>query len=88
MVHRPDWMKAPVDEDILYQIDQHGNLNPQVLEEYTDFKADWISKRCQVLVDKGLLVQLGRGLFGITPLGEQWVRREIDLDELADKIED
>ena len=86
MVHRPEWMTAPVDEDILLAIKNNGNLTPKAMdEEFTDHRADWISTRCQVLVEKGFLRQLGHGLYGITDLGESWIDREITLDDLEDR---
>lgn len=89
MVKRPDWMTAPVDEDILYAIDNHSNMTPGVLSnKYMDFTSEYISQRCIVLVEKGLLYRVGRGLYGITDLGSKWINREITLEELEDAVND
>ena len=86
MVHRPDWMVAPIDEDILLAVNSHGNLTPKAMDsEFLEFEASWISQRCRVLVDKGFLRQLGRGLYGITDLGQAWIEREITLEDLEDR---
>lgn len=82
MLHRPDWMAAPSDEDILYIINEQGNFSPEAIAEHTDHTRQYISQRCRLLVEKGFLRQLGRGLYGITDLGQAWIEREITLEDL------
>jgi len=77
------WMTL-ADDRILEYIREHGSGAPKEMKDsgYVRFSRQYISQRCKVMVDYGLLQHLGNGVYVITERGEQYLDGELDTGEL------
>lgn len=56
--------------------------------DYVRYSQSYISRRCKKLVERGLLREVGNGVYMITDRGEGYLRGEIDTSEDApDEVE-
>lgn len=81
MVERVSWM-APVDYEILLFDDHPIKVTPKVLAVNIDYDRQYVSKRCGILSDAGLLESVDIGLYELTELGDVFLEGEIGGREL------
>jgi repressor of nif and glnA expression len=86
----PDWMmKADLYIlDLLDQVDLA--LSPPVLAFELDYHGDYMSKRCRVLTEAGLLESAReekRGLYRITDFGQRYLNEELSNEERSSLVE-
>lgn len=81
MRKQADWM-VPADNRILELIREYGNLTPSALEDKGGPVRQYASERCSALAEYGLLVQVHRGLYGITDEGRAYLNEELDASTL------
>ena len=81
MRKQAEWM-VPADDRILELIREYGNLTPSALDEKGGPVRQYASERCSALVEYGLLVQVHRGLYGITDQGRAYLNEELDASTL------
>ena len=83
---RVDWM-TQADDRILEVIEDSGLvLTPAVLAANIDYSRNYISDRCRLLNEAGLLAKEDEGLYYITEKGRAYLMGEIDGDELEDAL--
>jgi len=78
------------DDRILEYIRESGSggATEMANSDYVRYSQSYISKRCRKLAEKGLLQDLGNGVYVITERGERYLDGEIDTSEDApDEIE-
>lgn len=85
-----DWM-THADERVLEYLSENGNHRPaQIADQLGTIGADmgfhrkYVGRRCRTLQARGMLRNLGNGLYQITDLGEQFLDGEIDAGGVAD----
>jgi predicted transcriptional regulator len=81
MRKQADWM-VPADNRILELIREHGNLTPSAIDDKGGPVRQYTSERCGTLAEYGLLVQIHRGLYGITDEGRAYLNEELDASTL------
>ncbi|WP_207589859.1 MarR family transcriptional regulator [Halomontanus rarus] len=82
MVERVPWM-APVDYEIMLFFDEHAILvSPRVLAANIEYDRQYVSKRCRVLSEAGLLTAVETGLYQLTETGKTYLEGELDVSEL------
>lgn len=81
MRKQADWM-VPADDRVLELIREYGNLTPSAIEAKGGPVRQYASERCSKLAEYGLLVQVYRGLYGITEHGRAYLDEELDASEL------
>ncbi|NLV14430.1 MarR family transcriptional regulator [Haloarcula argentinensis] len=84
-----DWMVL-ADDRILEYLSEVETATPgeMVKSGFVRYSNGYISARCQKMSEKGLVNNLGRGVYAITERGEQYLRGEIDTSEDApDRVE-
>lgn len=59
-----------------------AKLTPKVIGLNTTVSRKHAGARCRVLADKGLVDKIDRGVYRITELGEQFVRGELEPEQL------
>lgn len=72
------------DDRILEYIREHegGKVGDIADSEYIRISNSSVSRRCQRLADKGLLRNLGGGVYVLTDMGERYLDEELDAGEL------
>ena len=83
MRKRADWMK-PVDDPILEVLDEKGNLQPSTIGEIIGKNGKYIGVRCRELLDHGMVMRYGRGVYSITETGRMYLDGEIDASSLGE----
>jgi hypothetical protein len=73
---------VPADDRIMELIREYGNLTPSALDEKGGPVRQYASERCSTLAEYGLLVQVHRGLYGITDDGRAYLNEELDASTL------
>jgi predicted transcriptional regulator len=86
MRKRAEWMK-PTDDLILELLEEEGQYNPKIIAEKIGKHPKYVGERCRKLRDYNLLRNLGRGLYQITDLGEDYLAGDLDATELDDDSE-
>ncbi len=81
MRKQADWM-VPSDDRILELIREYGNLTPSAIAAKGGPVRQYTSERCGQLTEYGLLVQVHRGLYGITDAGRAYLNEDLDASEL------
>lgn len=78
-----DWMSR-ADDRILEHLAEDGPDTPKQMSESgrVRFSRQHINTRCKKLVDYGLLLHLGNGVYDITQDGEQYLAGELDAETL------
>lgn len=78
-----DWMSR-ADDRILEYLSERGPSTPKEMtdSDYVRFSRQHVNARCKTLVDYGLLVHLGNGVYDITRTGEQYLAGELDARNL------
>lgn len=78
-----DWMSR-ADDRILEHLAEEGPDTPKKMSESgrVRFSRQHINARCKKLVDYGLLLHLGNGVYDITREGEQYLAGELDVQTL------
>lgn len=84
MRKRAEWMK-PVDDLILELLEEEGQYPPKIIAEKIDRHPKYVGERCRMLRDHGLLRNLGRGLYQITPEAEDYLNGDLDASDLEDE---
>lgn len=74
----------PTDDLILELLEEEGQYPPKIIAEKIDKHPKYVGNRCRALRDHDLLRNLGRGLYQITDLGEDYLSGELDTTELDD----
>ncbi|WP_435097356.1 phage repressor protein [Halarchaeum sp. P4] len=79
MRHSGDWM-ALVDDRVLEYISEHGSGSPTKMKEEgpIHYSRPYIHKRCKKLAEKGLLRDLGNGVYVLTDDGEAYLEGRLD----------
>ena len=77
------WMTL-ADDRILEYIRTNESGTPKEMKDsgYVRFSRQYISQRCKVMVEYGLLQHLGNGVYVITEQGEQYLAGDLDTAEL------
>lgn len=89
MRYSGDWMVL-ADDRILEYIREERFGAPTEMKNsgYVRYSRQYISQRCEKLVEHGLLDHLGNGVYVITERGEKYLDGEIDTSEDAsDEVE-
>jgi hypothetical protein len=86
MRKRAEWMK-PTDDLILELLEEEGQYPPKIIAEKIEKHPKYIGNRCRELRDHGLLRNLGRGLYQITELGEDYLSGDLDVESLDEDTE-
>jgi predicted transcriptional regulator len=77
------------DDRILEFLAEEGPSSP--MKMFNDgrirFSRTYINVRCQELAERGLVVNLGNGVYQITDLGEKYLTGEFDTAELDEDTE-
>jgi len=84
-----DWMVL-ADDRILEYLSEVETATPgeMVKSGFVRYSNGYVSERCQKMSEKGLVNNLGRGVYAITERGEQYLRGEIDTSEdVPDRVE-
>ncbi|MFC4246675.1 MarR family transcriptional regulator [Natribaculum luteum] len=82
MVERVPWM-APVDYEIMLFFDEHPILvSPKVLAADIEYDRHYVSKRCKILTEAGLLTKVETGLYELTETGQTYLEGDLDVSEL------
>jgi len=84
-----DWMVL-ADDRILEYLSEEETATPgeMVKSGFVRYSNGYISQRCQKMAERGLVRNLGRGVYTITERGEEYLRGEIDTSEDApDRVE-
>lgn len=78
------WMKG-ADDRILEFISEEGPSTPKKMHDdgRVRFSRGYINKRCQILADHDLLINLGNGVYNITDDGLAYLNEELDAEELG-----
>jgi len=78
-----DWMSR-ADDRILEHLSEDGPDTPKEMAESdrVRFSRQHINARCKTLVEYGLLVHLGNGVYDITRTGEQYLACDLDARDL------
>lgn len=84
MRYDADWMTR-ADERILEYLEMNGPSTPKKMSETETvrFTRQHINQRCKKLVEYGMLVHLGNGVYDITDTGEQYLAGELNAQELT-----
>lgn len=77
-------MTNSADDRILEYLDETDFAPPKEIAEAIGFHPEYTGERCRVLRDGGLLFNLGRGLYRITDLGEQYLSGDLDARTLEE----
>ena len=79
MRYDADWMSR-ADDRILEHLSEAGPDTPKEMADSgrVRFTRQHINQRCKKLVNYGLLVHLGNGVYDITGDGEQYLAGELD----------
>jgi predicted transcriptional regulator len=78
----------PIDERILEELDEEGNLTPQALDDFGVTVPNHASNRLSEMAKYGLVERISRGLYRITDEGEAFLAGELDASTLdADDAE-
>lgn len=79
MRHSGDWMSL-ADDRILEFISEHGSGSPEKMrkEGPIHYSRPHIHNRCKKLTEKGLLNELGNGVYTITEDGEAYLEGRLD----------
>jgi len=72
----------PVDERILEELDEEGNLTPQALDDFGVTVPNHASNRLSAMAKYGLVERISRGLYRITNDGEAFLAGDLDASEL------
>ncbi|WP_435349215.1 MarR family transcriptional regulator [Haloarchaeobius sp. HRN-SO-5] len=74
-----DWMSR-ADDRILEYLSADGPDTPKGMadSDRVRFSRQHINQRCKTLVDYGLVVHLGNGVYGTTHEGEQYLAGDLD----------
>lgn len=74
------------DDRILEFIQENGPSSVKALKEsgYIRVSKSHVSRRCKKLVDHGMLVHLGNGVYNITDHGEAYLAGDTDAEEPED----
>lgn len=62
--------------------------SPGDIGSVTDYHPKHIGRRCKELAELGLIINLGRSVYRITDLGEQYLAGELDASSLEDDGEE
>lgn len=62
-------MRTPTEDDILVALLLYGDKLPMTIAEKTGRHPKSISRYVPSLVDEGLVVEVGRSVYGLTPEG-------------------
>jgi len=83
-----DWMSI-WDDRILEYISEHdgGSVGDIADHDLIRVSQPHISRRCKVLAEHGLLRALGNGVYVITEEGQNYLRGELDAEDLSDTEE-
>lgn len=77
-------MQLPIDDRILELLSSSGLiLSPAVIAMNIDKSRDEVNRRLSVLVDYGLVDQVKRGYYEIGEHGDEYLRGELDAEELS-----
>lgn len=81
-----DWMSR-ADDRILEYLHEEGPAAPKQMADsgLVRFSRQYINQRCKTLVEYGLLVHLGNGIYDITREGSGYLNGDVDVKELADE---
>jgi len=71
------------DDRILEYIRENGSGSPKQMVDsgYVRYTRSYITQRCKKMVERGLLNDLGNGVYTITKRGERYLDGEIDTSE-------
>lgn len=75
-------MTNSADDRILEYLENTEHAPPKEIADATGFHPEYIGERSRVLRDRGFLENLGRGLYRITELGEEYLAGELDASTL------
>ncbi|WP_226929206.1 helix-turn-helix domain-containing protein [Halorubrum halophilum] len=72
------------DDRILEHLSEAGPDTPKEMadSDRVRFSRQHINARCKTLVEYGLLVHLGNGVYDITRTGEQYLAGDVDASDL------
>ena len=78
-----DWMSR-ADDRILEHLSEAAPDTPKEMadSDRVRFSRQHINARCKTLVEYGLLVHLGNGVYDITRTGEQYLSGDVDARDL------
>lgn len=78
-----DWMSR-ADDRILEHLSEQGPDTPKQMADSgrVRFSRQHINQRCKKLVNYGLLLHLGNGVYDITREGERYLTGELDVQKL------
>ena len=78
-----------VDDRVMEYIHEHEHGSPSEMMEEGPIRytRSYISQRCKVLADHGLLKPVGNGVYVITERGERYLEGELDTSEDAPEEE-
>jgi predicted transcriptional regulator len=82
-----EWMTNSADDRILEfladnKTEEPVGVAPTEIADAVGYGRQHIGRRCRALADQGLLLNLGRGSYRITELGEGYLSGDVDPDEL------
>lgn len=83
---RVSWMTR-ADDAILELLSEAGiAANPSTIAFNIDYDRRYVSQRCRILSDRGLVnrVHEGKAMYAIANLGEQYLSGEIDREVLEE----
>lgn len=78
------------DDRILEYLSEEETATPgeMVKSGFVRYSNGYISQRCQKMAERGLVKNLGRGVYAITERGKEYLRGELDTSEDAqDRVE-
>jgi len=81
--NRAEWM-APVDEKILEELRDEGNLTPAAIDHLEVCAANHASNRLSLMQDKDVVEKVYRGLYRLAPKGEAFLDEDPDWQQMGD----
>lgn len=83
---RVEWMTQADERALEFLQEKDIVASPSVIAANIDYTGEYISRRCRKLTDAGLLQRIDASNYRLTELGDQFLRGEVDAEDL--KIED
>jgi predicted transcriptional regulator len=85
-----EWMTNSADDRILEfladnKTEKPVGIAPTEISDAIGYGRQHIGRRCRALAEHGLLLNLGRGSYRITELGERYLSGDAGLDDLTDE---
>lgn len=79
---RVDWMTQGDERILEFLSEKEIVASPSVIAANIDYTAQYISRRCRKLVEHGLLQRADASNYCITEFGEDFLRGDIDAEDL------